>query len=76
MKTILALDYTSYVLDVHDALKILEILEKAERYEQRYRSGTESNTHHVWSEVPTSTKTLALLPDELYRMAKLAGKPE
>jgi hypothetical protein len=56
-----------------DAVRLLEILENAERYVCKYRKDDQS-THHVW---PSDTLFEAkMMSADLYRMAKLAGKPE
>jgi hypothetical protein len=51
----------------------MEILGKAERYQKMYHD--KESTHHVWTEEDTSF-TATLMGDDLYRMAKLAGKPD
>jgi hypothetical protein len=70
---IVQLGYANYVMPTKDAVQVLEILEKAERYVHKYRSGNES-THHVWPN--DSTFDAKMIGNELYSMAKLAGKPE
>jgi len=70
---IVSLGYSHYVMPTKDAVQILEILEKAERYVCKYRANEES-THHVW---PSDTVFEArMIGNDLYNMAKLAGKPE
>ena len=68
----------SLVMSPKDALAMAEIMQRAERYEKKYRpgggGGESSYTYHVW---PNSEETsLKLISDDTYRMAKLAGKPE
>jgi hypothetical protein len=79
---IVTLGYTDYVVQTKDALTLLEILSNAERYEDRYvgkdaknnNTGEAYHTYHVYeNDVVVSAK---VLPNEKYRMAKLAGKPE
>ena len=70
---VLSFNYGEYVLSTKDAVTIMEILQKAERYEQKYVSGGD-NTHHVYPF--TDTIVAKLISDDLYRMAKLAGKPD
>ena len=75
-KAIITVGYTEYVLDAQDALTILELIGSAEVYKAKYASASEGgSTHHVWECMNTDPYTLKLLPDNLYRMAKLAGKP-
>ena len=70
---IVSLGYSHYVMPTKDAVHLLEILEKAERYVHKYRANDES-THHVW---PNDTTVEAkMIGNDMYRMAKLAGKPE
>lgn len=67
------------VLPNADAIKLVEILEKAEVYEEKWISREDraedgaDHSYHVWpNDKPYSMK---LLPTQLYQMAKLAGKP-
>ena len=61
----------SFVLDSDRALTLLEILKDAEVFEEKYST----KTVHVYENADRSL-TMRLLPDAIYRMAKLAGKPE
>lgn len=74
MPMIVSLGYGAYVMPTKDAVQLLEILERAEMYRKNYHDKNNS-THHVWPQDDT-TYMATLLPDDLYRMAKLAGKPE
>ena len=68
---VLELGYRNFVLSTADAVQILQLLEKAEIYENKYDDGM--YTHHVYAnDQPIPAK---LIGDDLYRMAKLAGKP-
>lgn len=70
---VLSFGYGEYVVSPKDAVTIMEMLQKAERYECKYKSGGDS-TYHVY---PSSESlTAKLISDDMYRMAKLAGKPE
>jgi len=79
---IVTLGYTDYVVQTKDALTLLEILSNAERYEDRYISGDSKtnttgkayHTYHVYEN--DAVINAKVLPNEKYRMAKLAGKPE
>lgn len=70
--------YVSYVLPPKDALAMAEILQRAEKYEKKYRkdevTGTSGYTHHVYEN--SDEMLMRLVSDDHYRMAKLAGKPE
>lgn len=77
-KAVLQLGYDQYVLDAQDALKVYEIIAKAERYKSMYRSREEGGSvHYVWDQgEEREMRDLRIMPDSLYRMAKLAGKPD
>ena len=73
VKVTIDLGYKSYVLDTKDALTLAEIVGKAEMYEEKYHGSGQDNTHHVY---PNEERfTMRVLPDSMYNMAKLAGKP-
>ncbi len=70
---VVTLGYSHFVMQTADAVRLLEILENAERYVLKYRAN-DASTHHVW---PNDTTFEAkMIGTDLYRMAKLAGKPE
>ena len=62
----------SVVVSKEDALAFIDILERAEKYEEKYVSGGD-NTKHVYP--MDKTFGMEVMPTELYQMAKLAGKP-
>lgn len=76
---VVTLGYKSYVMSNKDAVALAEILEKAEMYEQKWVSqenrteGGSDHTYHVF-ENETSVD-MKLISNDLYLMAKLAGKP-
>lgn len=76
---VISLGYKSYVLSNKDAVTIAEILERAEMYETVWipsaeRNGGPDHTYHVYES--TDQIDMKLISADLYRMAKLAGKPE
>jgi len=81
---ILELDYKKYVLSAKDAVTVMDILNGAEMYQDRYISEANSPTgkshtmHHVFNQDDQEMRRISLwaIPDSLYKMAKLAGKPE
>ena len=73
MPMIVSLSYGEYVMPTKDAVQLMEILNKAERYKKKYDA--QNPSHHVWTQEDT-TFMATLMADDLYRMAKLAGKPE
>ena len=62
----------SVVVSKEDALALIDILERTEKYEDKYVSGGD-NTKHVYP--MDKTFGMEVMPTELYQMAKLAGKP-
>ena len=72
---IVEIGYKKYILSAKNAVLLSEILENAEIYEDKYLGGNEGYSHHVYPQERAEI-TLKLLPDSLYRMYKLAGKPE
>ena len=78
-KAIITIGYTKYVVDIEDAIKLSEILANAEMYEEKWRKseeGLSGTTYHVWEQDAHVEHTLKVLPTSLYRLYKLAGKPE
>jgi hypothetical protein len=72
-KLVIEINYRKYVLDAKDALALVEILGKAEKYLYEYQD----KIHRVWSDGLEDTPiTLSVLPDDTYRMAKAAGAPK
>jgi hypothetical protein len=67
---------TKFIVKTEDALKIINILEKAEMYEEKWRKEEDGGTtYHVWP-VGDKLPGLKIVSESLYQMAKLAGKPE
>jgi hypothetical protein len=76
MKAKLSIGYKSYVLDHDKAIQILTMLDGAECYDSKYRSSEEGGTtHYVYENDEVKPHSLELIPDKLYAMWKLAGKP-
>ena len=77
-KAIIQLGYNQYVVDAQDALKVYEIINKAERYRSQYRSREDGGTvHYVWpQDDQDDIKDIRIISDSLYQIAKMAGKPE
>jgi hypothetical protein len=76
-KAVIQLGYTHYVLDTQKALTLLALLEEAEIYETNWRATEEGGaTQHIYEQPASTMTSVQLMPDNLYRMAKLAGKPE
>jgi citrate synthase len=69
---VISLGYGELVMPTKDAVTVLEILERAEKYRTKY-NGKES-TQHVYPN--TDTYSARLITEDLYRIAKLAGEPD
>lgn len=78
-KGIFSLGYQNYILDLDDAVAVMRLLARAERYASKWHRGENGNdsttTHHVWDE-PQEAFELKIIPENTYRMAKLAGEPK
>jgi peptidyl-tRNA hydrolase len=73
-KAVVAIGYNKYVVDVGDAVTLLTILTKAEKYEEKWsQAGT---TKHVYEMGEESVMFINVLPDAAYTTYKLAGKPK
>ena len=81
-KCVVTIGYNnSFVVETKDAVAIMDMLGKAELYEQKYHGANDDKpsfyTYHIWeADTSDSVKaSISLLSDSVYRMAKLAGKP-
>ena len=78
---IISLGYRSVVLSTEDAVRVAEILARAEAFEEKYRTREEKEksgidtdyTYHVFPQ--DQQFNMKIMPDSQYQMAKLAGKP-
>lgn len=68
-------DWKTYVIPAEDALRICEILAKAERYEKRYPKEKGDPVVHVWFDSGDGVSALELMSEQSYLSAKLAGEP-
>jgi hypothetical protein len=80
MKAVIQIGYRSYIMEPEEALALLQVIAKAERYEAKWRKEEDGGTsYHVWNEVEESrghdAGSLRLITDDHYRIAKLAGAP-
>ena len=68
--------YLNFVMDVKQAAQVMEILGASEVYESKWRKEEEGGvTKHVYP-LDMDKASMVLMNDDMYRMAKLAGKPE
>lgn len=77
-KALVQFGYSSYVLDAQAALKLTELLADAEIYEEKWRKAEEGGTtHHIYPQDNSDAmRSIRIMPNALYQMAKMAGKPE
>ena len=73
-KAVVAIGYNKYVVDVGDAVTLLTILTKAEKYEEKW--APTGATKHVYEMGEESVMFINVLPDAAYTTYKLAGKPK
>jgi hypothetical protein len=77
-KMVISLGWQKYVVDAKQAVAIAEIVSGAELYEVQSKKNEEGDyvtTYHVFDN-SEERWTMEVMSDSLYRMAKLAGKPE
>lgn len=76
-KAVITIGYTKYVVSISDAVKLAEILGDAERYSETWRTAEAGGTsYNIWEADTHEEYSVKVIPDALYRMYKLAGKPE
>ena len=74
MKAMIRIGYTEYVMEVEQAVKLAEVLMRAEKF--RKRGWGKEASYYVWTDAEDIvTPELTMIPDDLYNMAKLAGQP-
>jgi len=70
-----SLGFVDVVLPVPEAVKIMQALEKAERYQYRYRRDEDGGpSHYIWAEAPRIE--MELMSYDTYLQGKFTGKPE
>lgn len=74
-RCVLSFGYKSYIVDTEQAVAVADMLCKAEMFEEKYQ-GNGVNTFHVWEQEEAGKFQITILPDSVYRVGKLAGKPE
>jgi hypothetical protein len=79
-KALVSIGYVDYVLDIGDAVTLMGIMGKAELYKAvtDYNAKPNTTAYYVWEQDPTrkANVVVQLLPDAVYRVAKMAGKPQ
>ena len=79
---IVDIGYKKYIMPKEKAMQLVEVLESAEVYEEKYWSEdkrkelgmTETYTYHVYSN--EANFSMQIIGDSKYQMARLAGKPQ
>lgn len=77
-KALVQLGYGNFVMDAQAALKLTELLAEAELFEEKWRKSEEGGTtYHVYpQDTADSMRIIKIMPNALYQVAKMAGKPE
>lgn len=75
-RCVIALGYKNYIVNTEQAIRLAEMLSTAEMFEEKYNGSGGSNTFHVWEQEEAGKFNMTILPDSVYRIGKLAGKPE
>ena len=81
VKVVITMGYNEYVMNLQDAVTIMDLMDKAEIHKSNYHSKTDDRpsftSYHVYSqEDENDRKTLTLISGDAYRKAKLLGKPD
>ena len=76
-KVVIEIGYKKYIVNADDAIKMAAMLSTAEMYETKYTKDDkgDSMTMHYISPPDDRRWHMDIMPDSVYRMAKLAGKP-
>lgn len=77
-KAVIQIGYNTYLLDAKDAISIMEMIDKADVWEEKWQSREDGGTlYFAYSQdTEDSIRNVKIIPDSLYKMAKMAGKPE
>ena len=73
MPMIVSMPYGEIVLPTEDAVTLMKLIEKGEKYRCKY-NGAAGPTHHIFE--LEEQMVAKLITQETYAMYKLAGKPE
>ena len=76
MKFLFQVDSTDFVLSVEQAESIMTIIQEAEVYEEKHNWSEKTCTYHVYSQDQLTPFRMKMIPEKLYAVAKLVGKPE
>lgn len=71
---IVRIGYQDFVMSVKAGVEFVELLAKAQKFDKKFNNETRAYTYHVY---PDDTEyAMSIISDDLYNVAKLAGKPE
>lgn len=76
-KVVIEIGYRKYIVNADEAIKISTMLSTAEMYESKYTKDDKGDSipmHYVYAQEDMRWH-MEIMPDSIYRMAKLAGKP-
>ena len=76
-KVVIEIGYKKYIVNADDAIKMAAMLSTSEMYETKYTKddkGDSMTMHYVYPQEDMRWH-MEIMPDSIYRMAKLAGKP-
>jgi hypothetical protein len=76
MKASVQIGYKNYVMDAEKALTLLGLLDGAEMFDTKWDSQSKTTAHYIYpQDTQDYIREMKLIPDALYKLAKLAGKP-
>jgi hypothetical protein len=76
-KVLIEIGWKKFVVDAAEALAVSDMLSKAEMYETKYvkdSNDKQVSMHYVYPQEDSNWR-MEIMPENIYRMAKLAGKP-
>jgi hypothetical protein len=76
-KIVIDIGYNKYIVNAEEAIKVAAMLSQAEKYETKYTKDDKGDSlimHYVYPQEDMRW-LMEIMPDSIYRMAKLAGKP-
>jgi hypothetical protein len=78
-KVVVEMGYKSFVMDAKDGIALMQVLGKAEMYEEKYhREEADIPSHYTYHVYPMEARSgiaMRLMSDDVYQLYKLAGKP-
>jgi hypothetical protein len=76
MKATVSFGYRTYLMDVEKAVELLALLDGAEVFESKWVGSGGTTAYYAYpQESNDHIREMKIIPDAIYRIAKLAGKP-